>query len=640
MYVIGTAGHVDHGKSTLVKTLTGIDPDRWEEEQRREMTIDLGFAWLTLPSGRSVSIVDVPGHERFIKNMLAGVGGIDAALLVIAADEAVMPQTAEHLAILDLLGVTHGLVVLTKADLVDDDWLELVREEVRERLRGTTFADAPLVAVSARSGQGLPELLRALDAQLDQTPSRSAARGAPRLPIDRTFTIGGFGTVVTGTLTDGPLTVGDEVEVLPQGLRARVRGLQSHNAKLEQALPGSRVAVNLSGVSHHQLRRGDVLARPGALRPTSLVDVQARLVADAPRPLTQNMPLDLFVGAAEVACRVTLLDREELAPGESGWLQLRLDQPIAVARGDRYILRQPSPSLTLAGGQVIDPHPPRHRRFRAEVITTLESLARGTPADLLRRTLADGVPHAWSELVAASGLSAEVAQEGLAKLIEREEVVFLGDEGRRAKDEQAHTCDDTLQINRQSSNFLVTVGGWNALREKLTTAVRGYHRRFPLRAGMPREELRSRLKLSGPALDGVLAAAVAQGLAVAHEASVRLPEFQPTPTPEQQREVQRLLQAFRAAPYTPPAPELEPELLNWAFEQNKLVRVAPDVAFLPETYAELVAWVQEQTRDGGSVTVAQFRDRFGTSRKYALALLEHLDERRVTRRVGDARVRY
>ena len=311
MYVVGTAGHVDHGKSTLVKILTGIDPDRWEEEQRREMTIDLGFAWLKLPSGQTVSIIDVPGHERFIKNMLAGVGGIDAALFIVAADESVMPQTQEHLAILDLLDVAHGVVVLTKADLVDDDWLSLVQDDVRSRLSGTVLANAPIVAVSARSGRGITELLATLEQVLSQTPSRSVANGIPRLPIDRSFTIGGFGAVVTGTLIDGPLTIGDEVEILPKGLRARVRGLQLHQQRTEIALPGSRVAVNLAGVSHHDLVRGDVLTLPGRVRPTDVIDARLRLASGVP-PIEQNDRLELFVGACEVPCRVTLLDTEIL----------------------------------------------------------------------------------------------------------------------------------------------------------------------------------------------------------------------------------------------------------------------------------------------------------------------------------------
>jgi len=639
MYVIGTAGHVDHGKSTLVKTLTGIDPDRWEEEQRREMTIDLGFAWLTLPSGRSVSIIDVPGHERFIKNMLAGVGGIDAALLVVAADESVMPQTEEHLAILDLLGVEHGLVVLTKADLVDAEWLELVGEEVREKLRDTSLADAPQVAVSARAGQGLPALLAALDAQLDRTPSRAQQHGEPRLPIDRAFTVGGFGAVVTGTLLDGPLHLGDEIEIAPTGLRARVRGLQTHQRKEEIALPGTRVAVNLAGVSHHDLARGDMLALPGRLRAVDLLDARLRLVPGAPRPLRQNDRLDLFVGAAETPCRVTLLDSDALRPGESGWVQLRLDRPVAVARGDRYILRQPSPSHTVGGGRVVDVNPARHRRFRAEVSSALESLARGRPADLLLRALDDSQPHDWPALLKDSGLPEGAAAEALKELRSEAKVLVLvpGDKETRRQRDKERASDLPFSF---SPVLLVSAKGWEALTEKLTTALRGYHRRYPLRAGMPREELRSRLKLRGDALDAVLAAAAAQGYAATHESSVGLPEFVPALASDQAYIVRRLLESYRAAPYSPPAPDVEPELLGWLLEQGQIIRVAPDVAFLPQTYAEMIDWVRAQIGATGSVTVAQFRDRFGSSRKYALALLEHLDERKITRRQGDARVLY
>ncbi len=647
MYVIGTAGHVDHGKSTLVKTLTGIDPDRWEEERRREMTIDLGFAWLTLPSGRSISIIDVPGHERFIKNMLAGVGGIDAALLIVAADESVMPQTEEHLAILDLLGVEHGLVVLTKADLVDEEWLALVGDEVRERLAGTSLANAPQVAVSARTGQGLDRLLAALDEQLDHTPSRTQAHGQPRLPIDRSFTVGGFGAVVTGTLLDGPLKLGDEVEIVPKGLHARVRGLQTHQRKEDAALPGTRVAVNLAGVSHHDLARGDMLALPGRLRPTDLLDAQLRLVRAGPRPLRQNDRLDLFVGAAETPCRVTLLERDELLPGETGWVQLRLDRPIAVARGDRYILRQPSPSQTIGGGRVIDTDPMRHRRFRLEVTAALDALARGQPADLLLRALESGQPQQWTDLLKASGLPESLAVDALTELIGEEKVVVLAKahkltswQGDKVMESEAATHPLTLSAPHLVTGWVISSKGWVALAEKLATALRGYHRRYPLRMGMPREELRSRLRLAGEVIEPVLATAVEQGLVAIHEASVRLPEHAPAPTPEQERIARRLLGEFGAAPYVPPAFDLEPELQGWLIEQGAVVRVAPDVAFLSRTYAEMVEWVRQQIGTTGSVTVAQFRDHFGSSRKYALALLEHLDERKITRRAGDARVLY
>ena len=611
MYVIGTAGHVDHGKSTLVKALTGIDPDRWAEEQRREMTIDLGFAWRTLPSGRTVSLIDVPGHERFIKNMLAGIGGIDAALLVVAADESFMPQTEEHLAILDLLGVSHGLVVLTKVDLVDDEWLALVVEEVRERLHNTSLAHAPIVPVSARTGRGLDTLLAALDTLLDATPTRSRASGSPRLPIDRAFTIGGFGAVVTGTLIDGPLRVGDEVEILPQRLRGRVRGVQTHQQKSEVALPGSRVAVNLSGISHHEIARGNLLAYPGTRSPADRIDVRVRLTAG----LAQNAALELFVGAAQTLCRATLLDREELAAGEQGWLQLRLVTPVAVARGDRYILRTPSPSRTIGGGVIVDTHPARHRRFRPEVLARLESLARGTPADLLRPALADNLPHTFAELLAASGLDEQLGREGLHALAS--EVITLGEGGART--------------------VFISPTGLATLREKLAQALAGYHRRYPLRQGMPREDARSRLKISAAAFEALLFSS--SDVVRTDERVVWLPDHSPQPDQTQARQVRNLLAEFAASPYAPPTPKIDAELLAYLVEQNQLVRVAEDVVFLAEPYAEMLAWVRDQIASG-SLTVAAMRDRFRTSRKYALALLEHLDERKITRRVGDTREAY
>jgi selenocysteine-specific elongation factor len=368
MRVIGTAGHVDHGKSTLVQALTGIDPDRLQEEKARGMTIDLGFAWLDLPrpdgTVESVGIVDVPGHIDFIKNMLAGVGGIDAALLVVAADEGVMPQTREHLAILDLLAVPAAVVALTKSDLIDDpEWLELVELDVAELLASTHLAGAPIVPVSAVTGAGLEELKRVLAMALTDLPPRRN-RGRPRLPIDRVFTLSGFGTIVTGTLLDGELNVGDTVEILPTQRTARVRSLQTHRRPVQTARPGSRVAINLTGVGADALQRGDVVVHPNTLIPTTLIDVRFRLLADGPRPLKHNQAVDFFVGAAEIPAVVRLLGTETLAPGEEGWLQLRLARPAVVTAGDRFILRQPSPSQTLGGGVIVNPSPQRRwRRF-------------------------------------------------------------------------------------------------------------------------------------------------------------------------------------------------------------------------------------------------------------------------------------
>lgn len=632
MYVIGTAGHVDHGKSTLVKALTGIDPDRWEEEQRREMTIDLGFAWLHMPDGREVSLIDVPGHERFIKNMLAGIGGIDAALLIVAADEAIMPQTIEHLAILDLLGVSQGIIVVTKVDLVDHEWLTFVSEEIREHVTHTTFATAPLIPVSARQGHGIDTLLHTINQVLDHLPSRITAQGIPYLPIDRAFTLSGFGTIVTGTLSGGPLHLGDEIEIVPSTLRGRVRGLQTHQQKREVAYPGSRVAANITGISHHDVTRGQVLTNPGILHPTNVLDVHVRLVKDAPKALEQNMAVDLFVGATEVSGRVTLLDHEELTPGSSGWLQLRLERPIAAMAGDRYILRLPSPSSTIGGGTIIDTHPSRHRRFRSEVIQSLEALARGQPADLVQRALSHTMLCTWPELVKTSKLDDQNVLVGVQELLQQESIMVLSPSGEILP----AVATDIIS----SIGWVILAETWKTLSANLTRTIHQYHQRYPLRRGMPREEVRSRLKVKQAELDVILQQAITQQLVCVHDRSVSLPNHHPKLSDKQQQIVEQLVYTMATSPYSPPTPSVEPELLGWLLEQNHLVRVSEDVFFLPDAYTEMVQWVRHHLSQTGGISVAQFRDHFQTSRKYALALLEYLDSSKITRREGDIRVLY
>jgi selenocysteine-specific elongation factor len=632
MSCIGTAGHVDHGKSTLVQALTGIDPDRLAEEKERGMTIDLGFAWLQTPAGREVSIVDVPGHESFIKNMLAGVGGIDAALLVIAADEGIMPQTEEHLAILDLLGVKCGVVALTKCDLVEQDWLEMVREEVEERLRSTTLARAPIVPVSAYTGAGLPELLGAIDRVLDHAAER-ADIGRPRLPIDRVFTITGFGTVVTGTLIDGRLAVGQEVTILPQGLNSRIRTLQIHKRSIEEARPGSRVAVNLAGVAKQDLTRGDVVVRPGSLQPTLLIDARLRLLESAPRPLAHNTMVDIYTGSSEISARVALLDRAELEPGETGWVQLRLTRPCVVARHDRFIVRIPSPSLTIGGGEVIEPHPRYHRRHQTRVLERLAILEHAAPDELVlamldsgeRRRSGTGVGQlrvvGWEveDIVRHTGLTPEDAQTALASLITDGRVVAHGP-------------------------FFFTAPGWKLLVEQGIQVVDEYHQQYPLRPGISREEWRSRLGLAPRPAHEVLVALIAQGeLAEAGGALLRRPHFAPTFTPAQQAAIDQLLARFRAQPFMPPSRQeaealVGPEVLNALVDQGVLVKLSENVLFLREVYEDALTRILDYIRRHGKITVAEARDLLGTSRKYMLALLEHCDERRLTRRVGDDRL--
>ncbi|MCD6552763.1 MAG: selenocysteine-specific translation elongation factor [Anaerolineae bacterium] len=632
-HVIGTAGHVDHGKSALVQAMTGINPDRLKEEQEREMTIDLGFAWLTLPSGERVGIVDVPGHKDFIKNMLAGVGGIDAALFVVAADEGVMPQTREHLAILDLLKVPGGVVAVTKIDLVEDqEWLELVMADLAEQLTGSCLERAEIIPVSARTGEGLPELIAALDRYLTTSAARPDL-GRPRLPIDRVFTIAGFGTVVTGTLIEGTLQVGQEVEILPQGLKARIRGLQTHKQKIDVAVPGSRVAVNLTGVSTDQLRRGDVVTMPGWLRPTTLVDVRLHYLADNPRPLRHNTQVDFFSGAAEVVARVRLLGQETLQPGQTGWAQLRLESPVALVKHDRFIIRQPSPSRTLGGGMVVEPYPGRkHRRFRPEVIARLETLAHGTPQEILLLSLETRQPCEARELIRRCGLPGDVAAETLQALLQGGQILVL--------DEDKPTA---IPNAAASTWYLITEAGWRGLLERLSGYLRAYHALHRLRKGMPREELKSRLRMTGKLFSQVISMAVSEGHLVEENGAIRLSTHEVRFGAEQQRQVDALLATFRRHPYTTPSfaeceASVGAEVLSALIEQGQLIRISDDVLYLPETYQEMVERVVAHLKSDGAITVAQVRDMFNASRKYALALMTHLDERRITKRVGDERV--
>lgn len=626
MRVIGTAGHVDHGKSTLVAALTGIHPDRLKEEQEREMTIDLGFAWMSLPGGETVGVVDVPGHRDFIENMLAGVGGIDAALFVVAADEGVMPQTREHLAILDILQIEGGVIALTKADLTPDpEWLEMVQSEVHLAARGTVLADAPLVPVSARSGHGLPQLIEALQACLAQRPPRPDL-GRARLPVDRVFTIAGFGTVVTGTLTDGALKLGEEIELLPSGLRGRIRGLQTHKQKEQSAVPGSRTAVNITGLDVAHIHRGQVLAHPGKYRATRLLDVHFKLLAGAAGPLRHSGEVKFFTGSAEVLARARLLGADELKPGQEGWLQLDLREPVVVVRGDRYILRRPSPAETLGGGAVIDPQPTRHRRFDPAILAALEALRQGTPTEVLAQAYQALGAAPIKEAVTRSRLAAEQASAALHELVESGQLILL-----------------ETGIPAVQSDLLATLAAtWQRDSQRARSEIEAYHRANPLRRGMPREELKSRLKLPTRLFNAAARKWAADGLLEEKGALVRLPGFRAQFSPVQQVSAERLLARFAAAPYATPSvkesqSEVSEEVYQAMLDQGSLVQVSSDVVFRKQDYEHMLAAVLAHFDSEPTLTVAQFRDRFNTSRKYALGFLEHLDATGVTLRDGDFR---
>ena len=616
MFVLGTAGHIDHGKSLLVKALTGIDPDRLREEKERGMTIELGFAWLKLPGGREVGIVDVPGHERFVKNMLAGVGGIDLALLIVAANEGVMPQTREHLAILDLIGVRRGIVVVTKKDLVDEELLTLVKMEVEELIASTTIAGAPILAVSAVTGEGLPELLAAIDKMLDRTEPRQDL-GRPRLPVDRIFTMVGSGTVVTGTLIDGTLSVGQEVEIVPSGLKSRIRGLQTHKSKITAASPGSRVAANLVGVNTSQLERGDVVTRPGWLKPTRTVTVKLKLISYLQRPLPHGAEVSFHTLAAETMAKVRLLEGDELRPGDSTWAQLSLERPLAIIRGDRYIIR--SPMETLGGGGIIDARAKRLRRFRPEVIENLKAREGGTAEEVITALLETKQPLELSALLAQCNLPAGEADTAIESLIRQGRIVAMGEGENR---------------------LLLTASGWQGLADKAVVVLTDYHKKFPTRSGMPKVELSSRLKL-GNYITAALGNFVSQGILVEEGGHLRLPSHKVQLTPAQQAKIDAFLKSLTRNPYAPPGELIpEPDLLNMLIEQGKVVKVSDNVAFSPSAYNEMVGKITAQIKDKGKISLGEVRDMFGTSRKYAQALLEYLDRKKVTKRVGDDRVLY
>jgi selenocysteine-specific elongation factor len=619
MRVIGTAGHVDHGKSTLVQALTGTHPDRLKEEREREMTIDLGFAWLTLPGGEAIGIVDVPGHIDFIENMLAGVGSIDAALFVIAADEGVMPQTREHLAILDLLKIDAGVVALTKIDLAEGaEWLELIQIDVQEALRGTALSSAPIVPVSARSGAGISDLLHAIDQIVQQRPPR-LDRGRPRHAIDRVFSVAGFGTVVTGTLIDGSLHTGDDVVILPQNLSARIRGLQTHKTKIDVAVPGSRVAINLSGVELTEVKRGSVVTTPGWLSPTLLIDAQFEHLASSPRPLAHNAEVKFFHGAAEVSAHLRLLNDEQLASGRTGWVQFALREPLPLVKGDRFIVRLPSPSITLGGGVVIDPQPGRrHRRFKPEVIARLEILARGTPSELLLKALESCGPASSAELFKRASLSKVEAQAALHELLEAQ------------------------QARQLKEDLYLSASGWAALRHKIDTVLTAYHQTNPLKAGIPREEMKSRLGLDTKTFNLIVEQLLQENIVAAAGSALHAPGFTITFKPEQQRAIEVLIGKFRTAPWNTPSPKdaeqiVGADVLAALIDLSQLIKLSEDVLLLMETYRSGVEQIRAHLIDHKTITVAQVRDRFNTSRKYALALMEYLDAQGITKRVGDER---
>lgn len=629
--IIGTAGHVDHGKTALVKAMTGVDTDRLKEEKERGISIELGFTALELPGGRKAGIVDVPGHERFIKNMLAGAAGFDLVLLVIAADEGVMPQTREHMDIIQLLQIKKGIVVLTKADLVDDEWLELVKEDIRAFLKGTILEKAPLVTVSAVTGQGIDALLALLDRVAEETQAKSAA-GPPRLPVDRVFSVTGFGTVITGTLVTGELRIGDSVVVQPQGLQARVRSLQSHGQKVSVVGAGQRVAANLAGLEVEQVRRGSVITSMNSLTPSYRLDVYLSLLKSAARPLKNRARVRFYLGSGETLGRVVLLDREELEPGAMAYAQIELEEKTAAAKGDRFVIRSYSPMQTIGGGTVIDPVPGRkHKRFRSEVLKSLETREKGTPAEILEQYLrGDNWFPDLGEAAAGSGL--EMAEtEATARQLAREDKVKI--------------------VPGDGKVYLILTEVYRRLAGELQQMLEFYQREFPLREGYPKEELRSRKfpALSSKVFQFLLAAMENDQLVSCTAQAVASTSIAPGPDAAMAAVIEKIRRELAEAGFQPPAwtelagvAELsEParfELLQYLLRTGELIKVGENLYFHRDTLKEIRRQVVTYLQQKGYINVGELRDLLQTTRKYALPLLEYFDKEKLTKRVGDKRL--
>jgi selenocysteine-specific elongation factor len=627
--VVGTAGHIDHGKTSLVRALTGIDTDRLPEEKARGITIDLGFAFMEEPGvdGVVIEIVDVPGHERFVKNMLAGVGGIDLALLVIAADEGVMPQTREHLAICQLLRIKSGMVALTKTDMVEADWLELVREDVGQLLAGNFLAGCPIVPVSSKTGEGLADLRAALFGRARAVPPKPTDQTA-RLPVDRVFTVKGFGTVVTGTLTAGQLAVDDRVEIYPRGLASRVRGLQVHGSPVAEAEAGQRTAVNLQGVERVAIERGDVVAPPGALVPAVLLDATVELLPDAPRPLRTRDRVRFHVGTQEVMARVLLVGRSELPPGNTAYGRFRLEAPVVALAGDRCVIRSYSPIITIGGGTLLDVVPPRFKRKAPALRAHLELLEHGSAGQVveehLRQAGAAGIRA--GELRARTPFGPEQLKALLDELVQAGAIVAVERE---------------WFIHREAHD---------RLRAQTLGLLQAFHAENPLRAGISREELRSR---AGHAQERVfaqlLAALEAEGVVRSERDVVRLASHAIRLTPEQQRVVDGVEAQFRDSAAAPPSPEEalgrygiqgneRHELFQLLLSDRKLVRVKESLYFHADALRQIQDKLVAHLRERKQIGPADMKDLLGVSRKYAIPLMEYFDAQRITVRQGERRI--
>ncbi len=618
MFVLGTAGHIDHGKSAIVLALTGIDPDRLPEEKERGMTIDLGFAWLSLPDGSEVGIVDVPGHERFVKNMVAGVGGIDAVLFVVAADDGWMPQSEEHLQILDILKIQTGIVVINKIDLVDPDWLSLVEEDIKSKTKGTILENAPIVKVSATQKTGIQELYDQIVKMIAQiTPQKDI--GKPRLYIDRVFTMSGRGTVVTGTLRDGSFQLGEEIEILPRKISARIRELQTHKKTQTKVMPGTRVAMNLAGVEKEKIQRGNVVAKLGQDQSIGSFIGKVDVVSTVSHPIKHNSTLLLILGTTELLTKVKILDKDQIPPGGSDLVKFECSERLLARIGDHFILRLPSPQITIGGGIVLDVSPGMIKRKDEGSISDLKRRVSLNLADLILSELAKEGLILKKEILRSSNFSQEQIQSNL-KQLEKEGKIF------------------------STQEFVADRDKWNRAAGQVISEIENTHQRFPFKIGAKSAEFSSRLSIEPTLLEQMIKHLVKEGKIVQQGAYLRLPGHQAKLSTEQLVLSDKLLQELAANPLSAPTkdeivsrgPESELILL-FLIEQDRVMDMKEGILLRKEDFEKVKNMVVEFIRKKGPATVSELREHLSTTRKYMVPILETLDQLGITQREGDKR---
>lgn len=625
--IIGTAGHIDHGKTTLIKALTGRNTDRWEEEQRRGITIDLGFTYFDLPSGDRAGIIDVPGHERFINNMVAGVVGMDMVLLVIAADEGIMPQTREHMDILNLLGIEKSIIVLNKCDLVDEEWMELVEEEVEEELEGTFLEHAPVVKVSAATGEGLEVLIDTISQMTSDEMMTKDISTIPRLPIDRAFTLSGFGTIITGTLVSGTITKDDLLEMYPIGKECKIRSIQVHGQDRKECYAGQRVAINLSNVKKREIKRGCVLAPPNSMKNTDLLDVRLNVLESSMRVLTNHTRLHFFTGTSEILCRAVLLDKEEIGPGESGYVQLRLEEEIAVRRGDKFVVRFYSPMETIGGGVILEPNPGVKKRFQENVIEELKRKESGSSADVIELHVREREDTliTTAELAKLTALSIDEVQEDISELLSQGLVQVFA------------MRKDTYVWHAESIR---------AAKQTLDKALREYEEKYPYRYGMKKAEVQMTYfqKIKPNVFDKIVEMLIEEGCLKRVDEFLCTPQYQVKKDTRYDKVSGILLDTFTNAKYDfvryseidfkGTVKETADDILNILLEEQKIVKVTEDMYTLTEYMERAKELIQEHLKGEPVITIAQVRDMFDTSRKSAKPIIEYMDSIKVTKKTG------